>query len=120
MEVMISRGDDGHQPLCAKTKIDLGFERRALVIRTSRSGMGLETEAFVVQDSECGRFESRAYGRGTYGDFSQRLRVRKAARDTEKAVLALHEAALASVERVKAKALAYYGHGVEGAEPALQ
>lgn len=118
MEVMISRGEDGKQPLCAKTKIDLGFDRRALVIRTSRSGTGLEAEAYVVQ--ECGRFESRAYGRGKFADFSQRLRFRKSARDTEKAVLALHEAALASVERVKAKALAYYGQGVEGAEPALQ
>lgn len=120
MEVMISRGDDGNQPLCAKTKIDLGFDRRALVIRTSRSGMGLESQAFVVQDSECGRFESRAYGRGKYGDFSQRLRFRNAARDTEKAVLSLHDAALANVERVMAKALAYYGQGANGAKPALQ
>lgn len=120
MEVIISRGHDGKQPLSAKTKIDLGFDRRALVIRTSRSNGGLAAEAFVVQDSECGRFETRAYGRGRLGDFSKRLCVREGARATEKAVRSLHDLALVEVDQLKAQAVAYYGQGVDGAEPALQ
>lgn len=109
MEVIISRGHDGRQPISAKTKFELGFDRRQLIIETGRSRPGLVAKAYVVQVSEDGHIETRAFGIGRCGDFSLKIAERAGARATEKAVRELHQEALGCAAQMKAAALTHYG-----------
>lgn len=109
MEFSFSRGFNGKQPLSAKTKIDLGFDRHRLIIETHKSRTGLESTAYVVQVSEDGYLETRAFGVGKCGGFTAKIAERTGARATEKAVQDLHLEALDAAEQMKAAALAHYG-----------
>jgi hypothetical protein len=107
--IKLSRGHDGKGPLTAKSIIDLGFDRRELVIETGRSTKGLQSEAYVQQRSADGLFVSRAFGIAGRGDFSAVVAQREGARATEKALRALHEQALDSLDFVLERALRHYG-----------
>jgi len=49
VDVVLSRGHDGKQPLSARSEIPLGIERRYLVIDTRKGTHGLCSRARVVQ-----------------------------------------------------------------------
>lgn len=106
--VTLTRGHDGKQPLAAKTKIDLGLDRRVLVIETTKASNGLRCTAYGVQVSQCGLFETRAFGSTGAADFRRDVAFIPAGRATEKAVLALHDQGLAKLEELRTEAHAYY------------
>jgi len=107
MEVELTRGRGGHEPLTALTRIDLGFDRRRLVISTSRHNGGLATTAYVGTVSPDGLSLARAYGKS--GDFRSIIAEAPGKRATEKSVLDLHGTALLAIETVTKQALAHYG-----------
>lgn len=119
MEVIISRGHDGKQPLTALTKFDLGFDHRRLIVETASTPAGLEAKAYVVQVSECGRFESRGFVHGKPVDYTADIRIVAGGKATVRTIRALHAEALAEAARIKEDALAFCGQAVESAELVL-
>ncbi len=104
-EIVIHRGHDGKGAPRAKTKIDLGLDRRVLLIETSKAafGPGLRCEARGSQITEDGLSEIYSLG-----NFSERLVEIPGARATEKAIRELHECALRDVKSVVERATAHY------------
>jgi hypothetical protein len=107
--IKLSRGHDGKGPLTATSIIDLGFDRRELAIETSRSTQGLQSKAYGQQRSGDGLFVSRVSGNTGRADFIAVVAQREDARATEKALRALHEQALDSLDFVLERALRHYG-----------
>jgi hypothetical protein len=108
LDLVLTRGHDGKQPLRATTEVELGIERRRLMIETRKGTHGLHSRAWVVQWSECGRHFTHVMGIGGEGDFARTLAHQPGARGTETAIRAMHAQSLAQLDTLRAQALAHY------------
>ena len=100
----------------AETRFDMPEigERYFLQVETSkRYNGGVSTTASVNQRTADGMGYQHKMGLGGGGDFYRTCFSDRAARCTEKTVATQHSAALASIEQIKADAVAYYGATVE-------
>ena len=103
---LVSRGSKGKGSVVAVSKFPLGFDRRELVISTSKRvfGPGIATSAKVVQLSADGNLAL-----GAPEDFNRLVDERVRARASEKSVLDLHHSVLKNVDILIADATEFYG-----------
>ena len=103
---LVSRGSKGKGSVVAVSKFPLGFDRRELVISTSKRvfGPGIATSAKVVQLSADGNSAL-----GAPDDFNRLVDERVRARASEKSVLDLHHSVLKNVDILIADATEFYG-----------
>jgi hypothetical protein len=92
------KGRDGWE---AETRIELDAER-ALQIRTSKGGRGLQTSATVIKPTPTG------FTWSPFEDFKETLRDGQGLRCTEKTVREEHAKALTDVDLLLARAAAHY------------
>lgn len=101
MTTRISKGRDGYE---ARTTIELGFDRRVLVINTHKTTGGLVTAHTVMKQDDHGYMSYILFQ-----DFTKRT-VFKGARCTEKNVKEIHQQALDVSDLTMSEAAKFYGH----------
>lgn len=98
MKTTITKGRDGW---AAETRIELDAER-ALQIRTSKGGRGLQSSATVIKPTPTG------FTWSPFEDFKETLREGRGLRCTEKTVRDEHAQALIDVDLLLVRAAAHY------------